>query len=207
MYLSSVGSDAPDYYAQIMAWLQDEPGVRLAFQPGTFQIALGVRALRDLYRRANLLICNREEAVEIGGADHAKVDGLLESLHRLGPEIVVVTDGPEGAYASDGSQRYRIPAFPDPSPPVERTGAGRCVLVRPRRRAGQGTAAPPGAHLGSRERHERGAAGGLPIGTARREPAPRLPPGRPGLLCRHDLVRSFATRASAACGEAASIAP
>ena len=80
--------------------------------------------MRGLYRRASVLICNREEAVEIGGADHGKIGELLDSLHRLGPEIVVVTDGPDGAYASNGSERYRVPAYPDPAPPTERTGAG-----------------------------------------------------------------------------------
>jgi sugar/nucleoside kinase (ribokinase family) len=71
-----------------------------------------------------VLICNREEAVEIGGGDHHVVGDLLDTLHRLGPEIVVVTDGPEGAYASNGSERYFVPAYPDPVPPKERTGAG-----------------------------------------------------------------------------------
>ena len=36
----------------------------------------------------------------------------------------VVTDGPAGAYASDGRHRFRVPAYPDPAPPKERTGAG-----------------------------------------------------------------------------------
>ena len=36
----------------------------------------------------------------------------------------MVTDGPAGAYASDGSDPLRIPAYPDPGVPVERTGAG-----------------------------------------------------------------------------------
>ena len=49
---------------------------------------------------------------------------LLARLHRLGPRLVVVTDGPDGAYAYDGSQRYRVPAYPDPAPPTESTGAG-----------------------------------------------------------------------------------
>ncbi len=124
LYLSSVGSDAPDYYAQIVAWLTREPEVLLAFQPGTFQIAQGVTALRGLYRRSHLLVCNREEAVAIGGGNHEDMADLLEKLHRLGPEIVVVTDGMEGAYASDGTERYRVPAFPDPVEPCERTGAG-----------------------------------------------------------------------------------
>jgi len=124
LYLSSVGSDAAEYYDQLVAWLDAEPAVSFAFQPGTFQIAQGVASMRGLYRRADLLICNREEAVEIGGGDHGQLSEILESLHRLGPRIVVVTDGPDGAYASDGSKRYRVPSFPDPSPPKERTGAG-----------------------------------------------------------------------------------
>lgn len=124
LYVSSVGSDAPEYYDQIVDWLQAEPSVRFAFQPGTFQIAQGAEAMGGLYRRASVLICNREEAVEIGGGDHGRMGDLLDSLHRLGPEIVVVTDGPDGAYASDGSGRFFAPPYPDPSPPKERTGAG-----------------------------------------------------------------------------------
>ena len=124
MYLSSVGSDAAEYYDQIVRWLDAQPSVRFAFQPGTFQIAMGAEAMAGLYRRAEVLICNREEAVEIGGGDHGQLSEILQSLHRLGPKIVVVTDGPEGAYASNGSERYRVPAYPDPFPPKERTGAG-----------------------------------------------------------------------------------
>jgi sugar/nucleoside kinase (ribokinase family) len=123
VYLSSVGCEAPAYYAQIVDWLAAEPDVRLVFQPGTFQITLG-ETLQDLYQRAEVLVCNREEAVEIGGGDHADPADLLDHLHRLGPRIVVVTDGPNGAGASDGSHRFRVPAYPDPAPPRERTGAG-----------------------------------------------------------------------------------
>jgi sugar/nucleoside kinase (ribokinase family) len=36
----------------------------------------------------------------------------------------VITDGPDGAYASDGETRLKMPLYPDPEPPKERTGAG-----------------------------------------------------------------------------------
>jgi 2-dehydro-3-deoxygluconokinase len=123
IYLSSVGASA-EYYDQILRWLDTHGGVELVFQPGTGQIAMGRDRLRGLYRRSQLLLCNREEAVEISGGDHNDMGGLLASLHRLGPRHVVVTDGPQGAYASDGLVRYRVPAYPDPRPPKERTGAG-----------------------------------------------------------------------------------
>jgi len=36
----------------------------------------------------------------------------------------VITDGPEAAYASDGQNQYVTPPYPDPKPPISRTGAG-----------------------------------------------------------------------------------
>ena len=52
-------------------------------------------------------------------------------MHDLGPKIVVITDGPKGAYSYDGSTSLTtggeylfMPAYPDPKSPYERTGAG-----------------------------------------------------------------------------------
>ena len=37
----------------------------------------------------------------------------------------VITDGPNGAYVVDGDdQAWHMPMYPDPAPPVDRTGAG-----------------------------------------------------------------------------------
>jgi len=124
LYLSSVGSDAPAYYDELAGWLEGEPSVRFAFQPGTFQIALGSQALAALYDRADLLVCNREEAAAIGGGDFHDMGDLLKRLHGLGARTVVITDGPAGAFASDGAVRYCVPSYPDPAPPIDRTGAG-----------------------------------------------------------------------------------
>ena len=45
-------------------------------------------------------------------------------LKNLGPKIVVITDGPVGAYVFDGVKKIHGPMFPDIAPPVDRTGAG-----------------------------------------------------------------------------------
>lgn len=125
LYLSSVGNDAATYEDQIAEWLDAEPGVRLALQPGTYQIARGAARLARLYRRASLLVCNREEAATIGGGDASDdVDSLLDRLHLLGPTTVVVTDADRGAFGSDATGRYEVPIYPDASPVVDRTGAG-----------------------------------------------------------------------------------
>jgi ribokinase len=124
VYFSSVSEHALHYHDQLADWLESHPGTKLAFQPGTFQLEAGPDRLERIYRAAEVLILNREEAELVSGGRHDDIRGLLDRLHLLGPRIVVITDGPRGAFASDGSRRLAIPAFPDPRPPCERTGAG-----------------------------------------------------------------------------------
>ena len=124
IYFSSISKNALDYHDEIVDWLKDHPDVKLAFQPGTFQIEAGVERLKELYARTEVVVLNREEAVLVTGGDYHNLHDLMDRMHALGPKIAVVTDGPDGAYASDGQNRFKMPNYPDPAPPVERTGAG-----------------------------------------------------------------------------------
>lgn len=124
IYFSSISEHALDYHDEVCDWLDQHPDVKLAFQPGTFQMAAGTERLKRVYERSELLVLNREEAVLVGGGNHEDVNDLIDKLHALGPRIVIVTDGPNGAYASDGQNRYSMPLYPDPADPVDRTGAG-----------------------------------------------------------------------------------
>lgn len=124
VYFSSISENSLDYHDEIADWLEENPEVKLAFQPGTFQMKFGAERLKRIYRRAEVLLLNREEAVTVGGGDHGDVHDLMNHLHALGPKIVVITDGPKGAYVSNGSNRLKMPIYPDIAPPFERTGAG-----------------------------------------------------------------------------------
>jgi ribokinase len=124
IYFSSISEHAIEYHDQVADWLDDNPEVKLAFQPGTFQMEAGAERLKRIYQRSEVLVLNREEAALVGGGDHDNIHDLFDHLHALGPKIVVITDGPKGAYASDGQQRLQMPLYPDPGPPVDRTGAG-----------------------------------------------------------------------------------
>lgn len=124
VYFSSVSKHAIPYHDQVADWLEANPDVLVAFQPGTFQMEAGAHRLHRLYKRTAVLILNREEAVLVGGGNHADINDLFDKLHALGPRVVVITDGPKGAFASDGTQRLQMPLYPDPAPPVDRTGAG-----------------------------------------------------------------------------------
>jgi ribokinase len=124
LYFSSISEHAIEYHDQVSDWLNDHPEVKLAFQPGTFQMEAGTERLENIYRRSEVLILNREEAALVGGGNHDDIHDLFDHLHKLGPRVVVITDGPNGAYASDGDNRLQMPLYPDPAPPVDRTGAG-----------------------------------------------------------------------------------
>lgn len=124
IYFSSISEHAIPYHDQVADWLDEHPDVKLAFQPGTFQMEAGAERLKRLYSRTEVLILNREEAALVGGGNHEDLHDLFNKLHDLGAKIVVITDGPKGAYASDGANRWQMPLYPDPAPPVDRTGAG-----------------------------------------------------------------------------------
>jgi sugar/nucleoside kinase (ribokinase family) len=124
VYFSSISEHALPYHDQVADWLEANPEVKLAFQPGTFQMEAGTERLKRLYARTEVVVLNREEAVFVTGGSYDDVHGLMDRLHGLGCKTVVITDGPAGAYASDGKERLKMPLYPDPAPPYERTGAG-----------------------------------------------------------------------------------
>lgn len=125
IYFSSISKNALDkYHDMVVDWLESNPGVKLAFQPGTFQLEAGADRLKKLYARTEIVIMNREEAVLVTGGKHEDVIDLMTRLHKLGPKVVIVTDGPAGAYASDGVNRFSMPSYPDVAAPLDRTGAG-----------------------------------------------------------------------------------
>lgn len=124
VYFSSISEHALEYHDQVADWLEAHPDVKLAFQPGTFQMSAGTERLARIYARSEVVILNREEAVLVTGGSYDDLHDLLDRIHGLGARIAVITDGPDGAYASDGQQRLKMPLYPDPAPPKERTGAG-----------------------------------------------------------------------------------
>ena len=124
VYFTSIAQNTLEYHDQIADWLEENSEVKLAFQPGTFQIEAGKDRLKNIYARTEVLILNREEAVQVSGGDYHNLHDLLDKLHDIGPKIVVITDGHDGAYASDGNTRLKMPIYPDIAPPYERTGAG-----------------------------------------------------------------------------------
>jgi sugar/nucleoside kinase (ribokinase family) len=124
IYLSSTAEGARTFHHDLGKWLVAHPETKLAFQPGTFQMKMGVEELKDIYQATTIFFCNREEAARITGVSTDDMHGLLNAVQALGPKQVVITDGPKGAYIAEGEHAWFMPPYPDPQPPFERTGAG-----------------------------------------------------------------------------------
>jgi sugar/nucleoside kinase (ribokinase family) len=124
VYLSSLAKNSLSYHLAILNYLKSHPNTKLAFQPGTFQIKLGKDTLKELYTHTYIFFCNKEEAQKILSSKEDNITFLLKEIGRLGPKVVVITDGPKGAYVYNGQDMWHGPMYPDPAPPVDRTGAG-----------------------------------------------------------------------------------
>jgi sugar/nucleoside kinase (ribokinase family) len=124
LYLSSLADNTLPYHEALVELLSQHPDTKLAFQPGTFQMSLGKEALKGLYERTELFVVNRDEAARILGVETRDVKELIPGLHALGPRLVVITDNTNGAYASDGTNQWHVPLYPDDREAFERTGAG-----------------------------------------------------------------------------------
>lgn len=124
IYFSSVSASAYPFHDTVADYLEAHPNIKLAFQPGKNEINLGKEKLARLYQRAEIFFCNVEEARAILNMQDADILALSQGLATLGPKIVSISDGPNGAYMYLDGELWQIPLYPDIAPPLERTGAG-----------------------------------------------------------------------------------
>ena len=123
VYLTSASGEGVDaLHVQTLAYLQKNNDVGLAFNPGTHQMRLGKGKLKPLLARTGILFLNREECQRVLEVKTADIKELAQGFHKLGVKTMVITDGPKGSYASDGTRMWFLDIFEGPV--VERTGTG-----------------------------------------------------------------------------------
>lgn len=125
IYFSSIGEHGLPFHFEIAKYIKENPETKLVFQPGSFQIKLGADKLKEVYEVTDIFFCNKEEAQEILKTTEQDIPTLIREFKKLGPKMPVITDGPKGAFVVDNDdQAWHMPMYPDPAPPVDRTGAG-----------------------------------------------------------------------------------
>ena len=125
LYLTSTAESftKSDLFNQVGRYVEKNKP-KLVFNPGTYQLKAGVRKYPHILEKCYLLIVNKEEARKILEIDEQDINqkDLLSNLLLLGPKNVVITDGAEGSFATDGKSFFRVGIFPVQL--VEKTGAG-----------------------------------------------------------------------------------
>jgi len=124
IYLTSMGETFRPFYNHFIDWLKKNPQIKLAFNPGTWQMKGGVEGIKEVLSLSHILYVNREEAEKLTNFpdSHGKEKELLTLVSKLGPKISIVTDGPEGSLAYDGQKFLKCGIYPQEV--IERTGAG-----------------------------------------------------------------------------------
>ena len=130
-HLAEMNSKIPD---EILKVLKKHPHIKLAWNPGHEQIMQGAKKWKKLLEHTEVLFLNKEEAAEFSRtpymlAGNKKDDpaqhvcnnkcylppyaddcsDILKVLTSFGAKHVVVTDGRNGAQASDGKRQYFCP--------------------------------------------------------------------------------------------------
>ncbi|HET6747160.1 MAG TPA: carbohydrate kinase family protein [Candidatus Saccharimonadales bacterium] len=124
IYLSLISKSAWQLHEDLLRYLSAHPQIKLAFQPGTFHFEWGTEKLKEIYNRSYIVVMNREEAALVTEKSAESIKELASALHGLGPKVVIITDGSAGSYASYDKKVIKMPNYPDPAPPYDRTGAG-----------------------------------------------------------------------------------
>lgn len=91
-------------------------GVKIAWNPGHVQLHSGIKVLGKYFKKTEVLIVNKDEALElaVSSGEYNRqndkyledVKNLLKTIKNWGPKIVVITRGKDGADVYDGISFY-----------------------------------------------------------------------------------------------------
>jgi len=126
VYLTSMGESFRPFYIHIVEWLRKNPQIKLAFNPGSWQMRGEYENIKDVMELSHVIFVNREEAEKLTnfGDSNKKDRDLLVALSKLGPKICVITDGSKGSFVYDSVNGKFLSVGVLPVDAYERTGAG-----------------------------------------------------------------------------------
>ena len=107
--------------------------IKMAFNISSYLAKKGKNYLKNILKKTNILVLNKEEAellvgkgnarkLEISGTNFVGIKNLLKKLNELGPKIVAITDGKHGVYVYENNYIYS--GKPHNIEIIETTGAG-----------------------------------------------------------------------------------
>ena len=128
IFLAPVGKGADEIERDVIAKVAEHNSL-LAWNPGAIQIKKGAAHYKNILKNLSVLFLNREEAIKFISKSIRPNEGeCAKKLQIMGPSIVVVTNGKNGALAYDGEHCYKVPSLPNVTR-VDSTGAGDSFAV------------------------------------------------------------------------------
>ena len=136
LYIAPMNGDSTKVLDDI-ATFASENNVFVCFNAGSTSIKKGFNYLKKILENANIVVMNKEEASlatkiqvrpdtrEVKYSEeplHPDIKEMFKKLKVRDYQVVVITDGKNGAYAYDGNQFYICPVFDGPV--VSTLGAG-----------------------------------------------------------------------------------
>ncbi len=131
IYVTSLAGHWRDSLEEIKKTVKENK-IKLAWNPGATQISAGKDKLKELFENTEILIINKDEAIELVQSDESvklNYNGinnpciLAKTIKSWGPKAVVITDGINGAYLFSGEEKVLYsPATSHDR--VDTTGAG-----------------------------------------------------------------------------------
>lgn len=122
IYFNHIHADSCVIEDDLLALKRVKPSIHLTWNPGGNQLKEGLQKAsnRALITCSDLLLLNKEEALAFSNTQTEK--DALHALIEAGTKVVCITDGPQGATATDGKTLYHCPALDGNV--VDTTGAG-----------------------------------------------------------------------------------
>jgi len=123
LYLSSMMKDSFNTQIKIANYAYRK-GSKIAYNPSLYMVKTGPRYIKSILKKTEIIIFNKDEAKVLVGDTTDNIFNLLLEVAKLGPKIVVITDGENGAYCFNGYDETVYSARPGKVKVVETTGAG-----------------------------------------------------------------------------------
>lgn len=136
LYIAPLSGESNKVLGTIVDFAKDN-GVKVCFNAGTTSLKRGFEYIKKIIDNAQIVVMNKEEAsmctkIEVRPDSskvnysneliHPDIQEMLKKLKINDKQIIVITDGKEGAYAYDGKAFYLCQNFP--AKVVSTLGAG-----------------------------------------------------------------------------------
>ncbi len=117
-YLLSVGNPDVELLNEI-ARRKEKHNTRLVFNPGRLQLKIGREKLSSVLLSTDILMLNQSEAESLSGVEG---DDVFKELVGMGPKIVTITRGRDGAAVYGGKGLIKASTYPKDK--INAIGAG-----------------------------------------------------------------------------------